>query len=58
MKITIQIIHPSQFKMSIKTAVNTMIIIDAKNESFCGVLDFIETIVDIYYNWASKVIFI
>lgn len=31
--------------------------VDAKNESFCGVVDFKETIVDIYKIKASKVIF-
>jgi len=48
MKTTIQISKPSQCNKTIRTAVNTVIMTDAKKESFCGVLDFIETIVDNY----------
>jgi hypothetical protein len=41
---TIQISQPSQCEMISNTVLNAVMIIDATNESFCGVIDFIEII--------------
>jgi hypothetical protein len=40
----IQISQPSQFEMINNTVLNAVMIIEAINESFCGVIDFIEII--------------